>query len=201
KRTHCEVDRELKPSCALNILQGLKRLGLGQDVVIYAKELPVSYTAIQQIIADIWDTMKPKMAVHMGIAPGSKAVTLEQCGKNQGYKQRDVCGACPPGHCCVEEGPDTLFSIIDMKPLVKRFKSMGLDIIYSRDAGRYLCEFAYYYSLYISKGKAVFLHLPTCGVLADMGRLVPVLQAIIQAVLCQLEGPHAVPQHHGQAAH
>ncbi|KAL4623545.1 pyroglutamyl-peptidase 1-like isoform X1 [Arapaima gigas] len=166
--------------------QNLKTLGLGPDVVVHAIELPATYTAVGQIIADVWQTVNPQIAVHMGIAPGSTAIILEQCGRNRGYGQRDACGVCPPGHCCVEDGPDTLLSFIDMKALSKQLKSDGLDIIYSRDAGRYLCDFAYYYSLYLSQGRAAFLHLPTRGSLAHLDKLVPVLQGIIQAMLRQL---------------
>ncbi|XP_048829246.1 pyroglutamyl-peptidase 1-like isoform X2 [Brienomyrus brachyistius] len=115
--------------------QGLETLGLGEDVIVYARELPVHYTNAQELIAHIWKTIKPKLAVHMGIAPGSKAVILEQCGNNQGYRQRDVCGVCPPGHWCVEGGQNILHSIIDMKTLTRHFKSLGWDVIYSRDAG------------------------------------------------------------------
>ncbi|XP_048829245.1 pyroglutamyl-peptidase 1-like isoform X1 [Brienomyrus brachyistius] len=167
--------------------QGLETLGLGEDVIVYARELPVHYTNAQELIAHIWKTIKPKLAVHMGIAPGSKAVILEQCGNNQGYRQRDVCGVCPPGHWCVEGGQNILHSIIDMKTLTRHFKSLGWDVIYSRDAGRFLCDFVYYYSLHLGGGKSVFLHLPTRGALADLDKLLPLLQAVILAMLSQLE--------------
>lgn len=77
-----------------------------------------------------------KLAVHLGIAPGSKAITLEQSGKNNGYKDRDLSGCCPHGNVCVEGGPDKLDSVIDMRSLTGYLKRKGLDVIYSRDAGR-----------------------------------------------------------------
>ncbi|XP_035251164.1 pyroglutamyl-peptidase 1 [Anguilla anguilla] len=174
--------------------QGLKMLGLGEGVEVYIRELPVSYAKAQELVSSIWETVKPKLAVHLGIAPGSKAVTLEQSGKNYGYKDRDVCGCCPHGNVCVEGGPDKLDSVIDMKFLTRRLKGMGLDVIYSRDAGRYLCDFVYYYSLHIGKGKAVFIHVPASGSLATPDRLVPLLRTVIITMLRQLEAS-AHPDH------
>ncbi len=77
-----------------------------------------------------------QIVIHLGIAPGAKYITLEQTGKNHCYTDRDVSGLCPYNHSCIEGGPERLDSIIDMRSLSKQLKSMGLDVIYSRDAGR-----------------------------------------------------------------
>ncbi|KAG9340756.1 hypothetical protein JZ751_020348 [Albula glossodonta] len=167
--------------------QGLKVTGLGEDVEVYTKELPVSYVKAKELVALIWEKVNPKLAVHLGIAPGSKAVTLEQSGKNRRYTDRDVCSCCPQGNVCVDGGPDKLDSIVDMKSLTKHLKSMGLDVIYSRDAGRFLCDFVYYFSLYAGKGKAVLIHLPTSGTQATLERLVPMLRTVIMEMLHQVE--------------
>ncbi|XP_050929354.1 pyroglutamyl-peptidase 1 [Lates calcarifer] len=169
--------------------QGLKVLGLGEWIDIYIKELPVSYVKTQQIISEIWQTLKPKFAVHLGIARGSSVVILEQTGKNSRYRDKDVCGFCPESHCCVEGGPEKLCSIINMRAVSKQFKEVGMDVVYSRDAGRYLCDFAYYCSLYYGQGRAAFMHIPTSGSLASADRLVPLLQALVQTMLDQLEDP------------
>lgn len=54
---------------------------------------------------------------------------------------------------------------------------------------RYLCDFAYYCSLYYGQGRAAFMHIPTSGSLASADRLVPLLQALVQTMLDQLEDP------------
>lgn len=78
-----------------------------------------------------------QFAVHLGIARGSSVVILEQTGKNSRYRDKDVCGFCPESHCCVEGGPEKLCSIINMRAVSKQFKEVGMDVVYSRDAGRY----------------------------------------------------------------
>ncbi|KAJ8417406.1 hypothetical protein AAFF_G00286330 [Aldrovandia affinis] len=167
--------------------QHLKMMGLGKGVEVYIKELPVSYVKAQQLVAHIWETVNPKLAVHLGLAPQAKAVTLEQSGKNRGYRDRDVCGFCPHGNVCVEGGPDKLDSVMDIKSLTRTLKSTSLDVIYSRDAGRYLCDFVYYWSLHLGKGRAVFIHVPASGSLATPESLVPLLRSIIIVMLHQLD--------------
>ncbi|XP_026220901.1 pyroglutamyl-peptidase 1 [Anabas testudineus] len=166
--------------------QGLKLVGLGEQIV-YIKEVPVSYVKTQQIIADIWKTLNPKFAVHLGVARGSTVVILEQTGKNSRYMDKDVCGFCPENHCCVQGGPEKLDSVINMRAVSKQFKQPGMDVLYSRDAGRYLCEFAYYCSLYHGQRKAALIHVPSSGSLASADRLVPLLQTLIKAMLNQLK--------------
>ncbi|KAK7160223.1 hypothetical protein R3I93_008002 [Phoxinus phoxinus] len=166
--------------------KGLKMAGLGLGIDVHIMEIPVSYANSQEVLDDIWQTMTPKVVIHLGIAPGSKGITLEQTGKNHCYKDRDVSGLYPVHHCCIEGGPGQLDSIIDMRSLSKHLKNMGLDVIYSRDAGRYLCDFVYYYSLYHGQGKAALIHVPASGSLASPERLVPQLQTIIHALIRQL---------------
>ncbi|XP_036961710.1 pyroglutamyl-peptidase 1-like isoform X2 [Acanthopagrus latus] len=169
--------------------QGLKLVGLGDMIDVYIQELPVSYVKTQRIIAGVWKTLQPKFAVHLGVARGSSVVVLEQTGKNSGYRDRDVCGFCPESHCCVEGGPEKLDSVINMRVVSKEFRQAGEDVVYSRDAGRYLCEFAYYCSLYHGERRAALVHVPSCGSLSSADRLVPLLQSLIQTMLEQLEGP------------
>uniref|UniRef100_A0A3Q0T8D8 Pyroglutamyl-peptidase I like n=1 Tax=Amphilophus citrinellus TaxID=61819 RepID=A0A3Q0T8D8_AMPCI len=163
--------------------QGLKLIGLGEKVAVHVKEVPVNkvnnslctYVCLLQF------------AVHLGLARGSSVVILEQTGKNSGYRDRDVCGFCPESHCCIEGGPQKLDSVINMRAVSEHFRRAGMDVIYSRDAGRYLCDFAYYCSLYHGQGRAALIHVPSSGSLASADRLVPLLQALIQAMLEQLE--------------
>ncbi|TKS73400.1 Pyroglutamyl-peptidase 1 [Collichthys lucidus] len=149
--------------------QGLKLVGLGEGTDVYIKEVP--------------------LAVHLGVARGSSVVILEQTAKNSGYRDKDVCGFCPASHCCLEGGPEKLDSIINMRDVSKQFKKTGMDVIYSRDAGRYLCDFAYYCSLYHGQRRAALIHVPSSGSLTSADRLVPLLQSLIQIMLDQLEDP------------
>lgn len=54
---------------------------------------------------------------------------------------------------------------------------------------RYLCDFAYYCSLYHGERRAALIHVPSSGSLASADTLVPLLQATILAMLEQLKDP------------
>ncbi|XP_062317651.1 pyroglutamyl-peptidase 1 isoform X3 [Osmerus eperlanus] len=127
--------------------QGLKLVGLGEDVKVVIRELPVAYNRAHQVIVDLWKTLNPKN--------------------------------------CIDGGPAKLDSIVDMRALSKQLKKAGKDITYSRDAGRYLCDYVYYCSLFHGRGRAVFIHVPASGSLSSPDRLVPLLQIIIQTLLLQ----------------
>uniref|UniRef100_A0AAZ3RFW5 Pyroglutamyl-peptidase I like n=1 Tax=Oncorhynchus tshawytscha TaxID=74940 RepID=A0AAZ3RFW5_ONCTS len=146
--------------------QGLEKVGLGENINIYIKEVPVSYIKSPQVIVGMWETVNPKINMHtmMGGGVGTRVgISLEQTGKNHGYRDREVCAFCPVNHCCIEGGSDRLDSIIDMRSLSKDLKQMGLEVIYSRDTGRYLCDFVYYCSLHHGHGRAAFIHVPASG--------------------------------------
>ncbi|XP_005729966.1 pyroglutamyl-peptidase 1 isoform X1 [Pundamilia nyererei] len=179
--------RQFLTNTSWEAAKGLKLIGLGENVDVHVRELPVSYLKTQKVIGELWHTLNPKFAVHLGLARGSSVVILEQTGKNTGYRDRDVCGYCPETRCCVEGGAQKLESVINMRAVSKHFRQAGMNVVYSRDAGRYLCDFAYYCSLYHGQGRAALIHVPTSGTLASADRLVPLLQALIQKILEQLE--------------
>ncbi|KAM4573786.1 pyroglutamyl-peptidase 1 isoform 1-T1 [Odontesthes bonariensis] len=178
--------------------QALKLAGLGERVDVHIKEVPVSYVRTRQIITELWQSLKPKFVVHLGIARGSSVVILEQTGKNNRYRDRDICGLCPESQCCIEGGPEKLDSVVNMRAVSKHVKRAGVDVIYSRDAGRYLCDFAYYCSLYHGQRRAALIHIPSSGSLASGDRLVPLLQALILTMLQQLEDSKQHEEQHTQ---
>ncbi|XP_025741210.1 pyroglutamyl-peptidase 1 isoform X2 [Callorhinus ursinus] len=91
--------------------------------------------------------------------------------------------------CCVEDGPESIDSIIDMDAVCKRVTTLGLDVsvTISQDAGRYLCDFTYYTSLYQSHGRSAFVHVPPLGKPYNADQLGRALRAIIEEMLDVLE--------------
>ncbi|XP_060611631.2 pyroglutamyl-peptidase 1-like protein isoform X2 [Anolis sagrei] len=164
----------------------LLKLGLGNDVDLHIIELPVVYQKAKEMVCKAWATLNPQLMIHLGLASASKrTLILEQCGKNKGYKDKDVCGFCPEDNCCLLEGPEKIESIINTKQVWKNLRVEGVDITFSRDAGRYLCDYVYYTSLYYGNRRAVFIHVPPLTKLVTAELLGNVLQAIILEMLRQ----------------
>nr|DBA31949.1 TPA: hypothetical protein GDO54_007705 [Pyxicephalus adspersus] len=172
----------------------LAKLGLGDDVHLEILELPVVYAEVEKRIKKIWAELQPKLAVHVGMMASSKVIALEQCGRRTGYTDRDLRGAYPHEGCCLLEGPERIESTINTRSVCKNISCPGVDVIYSRDAGRYLCEYAYYISLYNGNGRALFIHVPQLTQTLSAEKLGQALQKIIQEVLRQLEPTSGLPK-------
>ncbi|KAM4678390.1 pyroglutamyl-peptidase 1-like protein [Discoglossus pictus] len=164
----------------------LSKLGLGENVELQVMEFPVMYSEVKKRVSRIWTDLQPQLCVHVGMASSSKAITLEQCGRNAGYKERDLSGALPQGGCCLLEGQERIESVVNMRSICNNISWPGIDIIQSRDAGRYLCEYTYYISLDLGKGRAIFIHVPPLTRTLTAERLAQVLQLVIKEVLRQL---------------
>ncbi|NXH17879.1 PGPIL protein, partial [Bucco capensis] len=150
-------------------------------------QLPVVYQKAKEQVSKIWTTLQPLLTVHVGLASSATAlISLEQCGKNKGYHERDACGFQPEAGCCMLDGPEEIESTVDMKTLWKSLSVEGIDLTYSRDAGRYICDYTYYASLYYGNGRAAFIHVPPLSTAITADFLGKALQTIILAMLKQL---------------
>ncbi|KAE8631843.1 hypothetical protein XENTR_v10001322 [Xenopus tropicalis] len=170
-------------------VQELGKLGLGKEVDLHIYEIPVEYQTVQRLIPALRKKHKPKVIVHVGVSGMATAVTLEKCGHNTGYQGLDNCEFCPGTQCCVEGGPECLHSVIDIDTVCKRAAEACLDVQFtvSTDAGRYLCDFTYYTSLYQSHGRSVFIHVPPLGKPYTAIQLGQAIQTIIKVILDMLE--------------
>ncbi|XP_036412327.1 pyroglutamyl-peptidase 1 [Colossoma macropomum] len=170
-------------------VQELEKLGLGQNVDLHVSEVPVEYQAVQNLLPSLWKQYHPQLVVHVGVSGMATTVTLEKCGHNHGYSRLDNCNFYPGTECCMEGGPDCIHSVIDMDAVCKRVNSSGLGVTVSvsKDAGRYLCEYTYYTSLYLGKGKSAFVHVPPLGKPYSAEELAQALRAVILEMLELME--------------
>ncbi|XP_035410665.1 pyroglutamyl-peptidase 1-like protein isoform X2 [Cygnus atratus] len=145
----------------------LSKRGLGKTIDLRITQLPVVYQKAKEQVFKIWTTLQPL------------------CGKNKGYKEMDACGFHPEGGCCMLDGPEKIESTINMKTLWKNISVEGIDIIFSRDAGRYICDYTYYASLYYGNGRAAFIHVPPLSKSVTADSLGKALQTIILEMLKQ----------------
>ncbi|KAM8838849.1 pyroglutamyl-peptidase 1-like [Synchiropus picturatus] len=172
-------------------VQELERLGLGDSTDLHICEVPVEYRAVQSLIPALWQQHQPQLVIHVGVSGLATAITLEQCGRNEGYKRPDNCRFSPDSQCCVENGPHCLNSVLDMEAVCRRVKEShpGLPVTVSKDAGRYLCDYTYYSSLFLGHGRAAFIHVPPLGKHFSSLDLGTALQVVIREMLNLLDEP------------
>lgn len=178
-------------------VQELERLGLGEAVDLHVCEVPVEYHAVQRLLPSLWKEHQPQLMVHVGVSGLATTVTLEQCGHNKGYKRLDNCSFCPASQCCMDSGPDCIHSVLDMDTVCERVNDsdLGVTISVSKDAGRYLCDYTYYTSLYLGQGHSAFIHVPPLGKPYSSHDLGRALQAAIQEMLKLLKLDHTHNKH------
>nr|XP_035933385.1 pyroglutamyl-peptidase 1-like protein isoform X4 [Halichoerus grypus] len=83
--------------------------------------------------------VRTQLAVHIGLDASAKAIVLEQCAKNRGYRDADIRGFRPARGECLPDGPEVIASEVSMKAVSKRVAVEGVEVTFSRDAGRLCC--------------------------------------------------------------
>ncbi|CAL8367331.1 unnamed protein product [Boreogadus saida] len=175
----------IKVNSSWEAVKELKRLGLGNSVDLHVQEIPVEYRAVKDLLPSLWKQHQPHLVVHVGVSGIATTVTLEQLGNNLGYKRPDNVGYSPECGCCVAGGPETIHSVLDMEVVRQRVKESGLgvNVSTSQDAGRYLCDYSYYTSLYAGERRCGFVHVPPLEERYSVEELGLALQAVVTEML------------------
>uniref|UniRef100_A0A673TF41 Pyroglutamyl-peptidase I like n=1 Tax=Suricata suricatta TaxID=37032 RepID=A0A673TF41_SURSU len=169
----------------------LSKLGLSgdPDVELHVLQLPVDYREVKQRVTRIWEDLQPQLAVHVGLDASAKAIILEQCAKNRGYWEADIRGFRPTRGECLPDGPEVIVSGVNMRALRKCVAVEGVQVLYSRDAGRYVCDYTYYLSLHRGNGRAALIHVPPLSYWLPAPVLGQALRVLVQDMLEEVREP------------
>ncbi|KAL9986079.1 hypothetical protein ACROYT_G000153 [Oculina patagonica] len=171
-------------------VQELPNNELAEEVNLVIKEIPVEYSAVDEQVPVLWNEVKPKLCVHVGVHGLADSVQLEMCGHNHGYNRPDESGKkCGEG-CCVHGGGECLYTSLDLDRVCSEVMTAKSPCLVgpSDDAGRFLCDYIYYKSLHFGQGKGTvaFVHVPREDSPYSIEDLVVTLRLIILAMLKQL---------------
>ena len=152
------------------------------------------------LLDSLWQRPDIKLCVHCGVGHPD-GIKIEQRANNFDYVRLDNQSAAPADGKCDPAGPATLETCINLPMVLRRLQqrfgtaSGGPDditITASTDAGRYLCEFTYYYSLHLFRAPVVFVHVPPFSATFTMellrSRLVGILEAVQEVIAAPLPG-------------
>ena len=154
------------------------------------REVPVSYSYVAGRLEKIYKEVNPVLCVHVGVS-SNKNVKLEKYGRNSGYLIRDTEGSYPVHTQCIKHGPEclsTLFNLEYIQSLLKSTLSGRAQVEFhiSENAGRYLCDFIYYTSLYLDACPVVFVHVPPLNDPYTSQQLGQALKDIIEILLLEI---------------
>ncbi|KAM4826067.1 pyroglutamyl-peptidase 1-like protein [Thomomys bottae] len=163
----------------------LSKLGLGThpELELHIFQLPVDYREAERRVTSIWKDFHPQLVVHVGVDSSAKVIFLEQCGKNRGYKDADIRGFQPEDSVCLVGGPEAISSVVNMKAICRRVAVEDVEVAFSGDTGRYVCDYIYYSSLHHGNGHAALIHIPPLSARLPASLLGRALQVIIQKML------------------
>lgn len=172
-------------------VQELHKVGVehkSKPVRLEIREIPVAYQVVSSTLPEIYKELDPKLCVHVGVAPYS-VIKIEKYGKNHGYRGPDIHGCAPSAKMCVPGGPDVIPSKFNIETVCESVCKKHSDIVcqMSTDAGRYLCDFIYYTSLYLDKAPTVFVHVPAIDSPYSVEQLARALKEIVETLLQELD--------------
>ena len=167
----------------------------GEEIVVVAKEIKVSYEYVKERIPALWEEIKPDLCIHVGLSP-ARVIKYERFASNNGYFLPDVDSRFLESSTIHPGSPDRLETPLDLTELSQQVagivakgdggvKGPGdeVKIEVSHDAGQYLCDFIYYTSLHLSKGPVLFVHVPPLDEPYSREQLAHVLKHTIETIL------------------
>lgn len=141
-----------------------RRRGLG-DIRRLAHVFRTSYAAVDGELPALMARHRPDIVLLFGVATRTKQVRIETCAANaRSVLASDVDGHRPPRAIRIG-GPATLAGSAPHRSLVAALRTSGMPAQISRDAGRYLCNFAYWRALELARLRdgaplVQFVHVP-----------------------------------------
>ena len=140
--------------------------------------IPVGFEVSHRRVAELLEKDSYDAVILVGQAGARDAVTVEKIGINwQQAGIPDNYGVMPLGEKLEEDGPDGIFSKVDINALIKAMNEKGVGARISFSAGSYVCNALYYRTLLAFPGKeTVFIHLPA----KELEKSVTALEAAVK---------------------
>lgn len=126
--------------------------------------LPVTFNGGFKSFKKIYDKFCPDVVILTGLAKNRKELTIERIGINWvDARIPDNDGVTLVSQKINEEGPDGLFTTIDINEVIRLSKKSGAAMKLSTSAGEYVCNDLLYKVLCYTKDKktfTTFIHIP-----------------------------------------
>ena len=156
----------LKHNPSATLLERLPQ-GVG-DHPLHKAILPVDSAALPGVLRKL-HALKPKVVLHLGLAEGRPLLSLERLAINLlDFERPDNRGIRWEDTPVVPGGPLALEARYPLKESLRRLREAGIPAKQSLSAGSYLCNQAFYLSLFHLPPEVPvgFVHLPPDETLA-----------------------------------
>jgi pyroglutamyl-peptidase len=167
---------------------GVLAQALGARLGVASHVFETAYASVERDMPSL-AALKPRMVLMLGVAPRARRLRVELRAINRrAIGAKDARAALPKTPVITPGAPAFQAGRHKGGVLVQRLRGAGVAARLSRDAGRYLCNFAYWQMLAaLPRTRVVFVHvsLPRTGKRGDTG---PSLVQMLTALRAMLRG-------------
>jgi pyroglutamyl-peptidase len=135
-------------------------------ITVFTAVLPVVWSEAQAAVRDLVERHKPQALLHFGVSKRAAAFEIEARAVNASGPKEDHAGVIRPSKRLVPSGPATLTATLPPSLLARALTCAGHPATVSNDAGRYLCNAVFYWSLQSAlpgDPLVALVHIPAFG--------------------------------------
>lgn len=112
---------------------------------LFTETLPVRFDLWEREMEPLIERTSPDIVIAFGLSAKATGVTLESVARNSVAIDRpDHTGACAPGPCVLDSGPDTYATRLPIAEISSALVKAGIPVSPSDNAGDYLCNLTFY---------------------------------------------------------
>ena len=184
-------------NASASVVRALALSGALPGIELFAEVIPVEWMQARAAARRAIARAQPHAILHFGVTKRATGFEIETRAVNMSGPKQDRAGIARPGRRLAHFGAPVLHPALPPAVLLRALRLAGFPAQLSRNAGRYLCNALYYWSLAdaAASGALVsFVHMPaigiepapkTCLTFKDAAAGAHVLvRACAQAVLC-----------------
>jgi pyroglutamyl-peptidase len=138
----------------------------GPRVEIATAVLPVAWAEARNAAYGAIAGFEPHAVLHFGVSKRARGFEIETRAVNISGPKEDAAGVVRPATRLVRSGPRHLDASLPPRDLLRALRSSGYPATLSNNAGRYLCNAVFYWSLMEAQavgGLVSFVHIPALG--------------------------------------
>jgi pyroglutamyl-peptidase len=135
-------------------------------IELFARVIPVEWALARAVVREAIAGARPDAILHFGVTKRSAGFEIETRAINMSGAKQDRAGIVRPGVPLARSAAPVLHGTLPPPALLRALRLQGFPAQLSRNAGRYLCNALYYWSLAdAGAGGALvsFVHMPAIG--------------------------------------
>jgi pyroglutamyl-peptidase len=184
-------------NASASVVQALTLSATLPGIELFAEVVPVEWARARAVAREAIAWARPDAILHFGVATRPAGFEIETRAVNIGGAKQDQAGNARPSIPLVRYAAPVLHGSLPPLALLGALRLAGFPAQLSRNAGRYLCNALYYWSLADAGNSGVlvsFIHIPAIGIEAPAKTCLTfedavagaqvLVRASAQAVLC-----------------